>query len=329
MKSKKKQEIKKAKDIADRALRHASIVSLLLAMAKLVGFAFSGSLMLLASFFDSLSDSAMSYANRWIQRISKQAPDREHPFGHGGFQVVGCLIQGLIIVGFAAFLIVESVNRLRSDDPGAQMDFANLPLGIFILAVSAAAGLGLDRYLKLRLAELNRNFSRSLSLLADRAHYNGDAKMNAASAIGLLTVWWTGKAWLDAALGLVGAYFLLRAAFPLLLQVYRDIVHTEASPDLQQQIVAQAKSADDRVQSVHRLRTRELGPLLFVDFHMTLPSELKLDEAHEISERAVRAIRKLIPRADVMIHLDPDSEPDDDFWEPHPITSEQPVEIKA
>lgn len=304
-------------DIAEIALRRASVVSLLLASAKAVAFFYTGSLLLLASFFDSVSDSTISYFNSWIQRISRTAPDREHPFGHGGFQVISSLVQGLVIGGFAVFLIIESTFRLFGTTPIPQLAYEHLPVGISVLIVSALAGLGLSRYLYVKLRALERIYSRSLSLLADRAHYNGDAWMNLASAIGLAAVWKTGIEQLDALFGLVGAYFLVRSAVPILKQTYRDIVHTEASPDLQKQIAALAKESDPRIQSVHRMRTRELGPNLFVDFHMTLPSDLSLEAAHNIGEAATRAIRKDIPRADVMIHLDPDTEPDDDFWEPH------------
>jgi ferrous-iron efflux pump FieF len=66
---------------------------------------------------------------------------------------------------------------------------------------------------------------------------------------------------------------------------------------------------------MHRLRTRTLGPNRFVDFHLKLPNNMPLIEAHEIGYKIEAAIRKAIPGVDVLMHLDPEAEPDEEFEE--------------
>jgi ferrous-iron efflux pump FieF len=65
------------------------------------------------------------------------------------------------------------------------------------------------------------------------------------------------------------------------------------------------------VKGMHRLRTRSLGPNRFVDFHLKLPNNIRLIEAHEIGYRIEDVIKKSIPGVDVLMHLDPESEPDE------------------
>jgi ferrous-iron efflux pump FieF len=54
-----------------------------------------------------------------------------------------------------------------------------------------------------------------------------------------------------------------------------------------------------------------LGPNRFVDFHLKLPNTIPLINAHEISYRIEAVIRNAIPGVDVLMHLDPESEPDE------------------
>src|SRR5476651_2046533 len=101
---------------ASKTLVFAAAFSAILAVIKLVGFFYSGSLIVLASFFDSLSDTASSLINNFIYRKSLASADKEHPFGHGGFEVIGALIQGLLIAFFSASVFIESIRKLTSGD---------------------------------------------------------------------------------------------------------------------------------------------------------------------------------------------------------------------
>jgi len=58
-----------------------------------------------------------------------------------------------------------------------------------------------------------------------------------------------------------------------------------------------------------------MGPATFVDFHMMLPHQMTLQEAHDIGEDVARQILREIPHAEVLYHLDPDTEPvDEHHW---------------
>ncbi len=79
------------------ALKQAFFISLALTVFKLLGFYLSGSMIVLASFYDSLTDSLVSYLNFIFYRKAREKADPQHPFGHGGFEVVSSLVQGILI----------------------------------------------------------------------------------------------------------------------------------------------------------------------------------------------------------------------------------------
>jgi len=81
------------------SLRIAALMSAILALAKGGAFMWSGSIVVLASFLDSLVDTFLSFLNFKISKWSQEQPDSEHPYGHGGFEVMTSMMQGMLIAG--------------------------------------------------------------------------------------------------------------------------------------------------------------------------------------------------------------------------------------
>ncbi len=57
--------------------------------------------------------------------------------------------------------------------------------------------------------------------------------------------------------------------------------------------------------SARTTRTRISGNHWFVQLHLELPGELSLSVAHALTDRAVLAIKREYPKAEVLIHADP------------------------
>jgi ferrous-iron efflux pump FieF len=300
---------------AQRTLLMVALVSCVLALIKLYAYLLTGSVIVLASFLDSLFDSLTSLINRFINKKSHDVADKEHPFGHGGFEVIGGLIQGLLMVFFAANLLLESVRKYIDGD-FVPMDARSSAIAIVVLLGAAVAGGAIHFYFIAQMRKMHEQRLRSLALLADQAHYSGDAITNGLSALGLLVIFWT-KWWvLDGVFGAIAAVMLLAVAFPILRKTLKDIVHSEAPEELQQAIVDIVLHRDPRIKGLHLLRSRQFGPSLFVDFHLKVSDDLLLKEAHLISDRVSSAIKAAFPNADVVIHLDPASEKEEKLWEP-------------
>lgn len=55
----------------------------------------------------------------------------------------------------------------------------------------------------------------------------------------------------------------------------------------------------------HDLRTRRSGSQKFIDFHLEVERNQRLQEAHDTSVRVLRTIEAEIPHTRVQIHTDP------------------------
>ena len=93
-------------------LKIAAVSSLGLAVVKIVTFFLTGSLVVLSSFLDSIEDAVISFINTKIQKLSKEKPDKKHPFGHGGIEVLSGLIQASIIFAFGLVIMIEALGRI-------------------------------------------------------------------------------------------------------------------------------------------------------------------------------------------------------------------------
>lgn len=295
-------------------LNMAAFTSCFLAALKFVAFLLTGSVVVLSSFLDSVSDSLVSALNAYFFRLSRKKPDQEHPYGHGGFEVISSLAQGIIIATFAVVVLFNSTMHLISGGDLKLLQESNIFFAVGTMVFSAFSGAGIQWMLARQKTKMTASGERSLSIDADRAHYLGDFWVNIASAAGLTLVWLTALPILDALFGFVGGLLLLRTSFPVLKRSIGDITHQEISPQTQQEILELALKTDHRIVGIHNLRSRRLGPTLFIDFHLKLPAQMPLEDAHDLGDRVVDSLKKKFPRLDAIIHLDPDTEPDDQLY---------------
>jgi ferrous-iron efflux pump FieF len=297
-----------------KILKIASAISIVLAMAKGAAFAWTGSVVLLASFLDSFVDSFLSFVNFKISTWSQEGADRRHPYGHGGFEVITALSQGALIAGSGILVVFQSLDRIFAPKSIENLNMDRLPLAFIIMLVSTIASFVIAFLLRRSKAEIAAKDERSLSLNADYAHYTGDVLQNIVTILGIGVTWYWQIPSVDVAAGLVSGIILLKTAIPLIRESIRDIMNTEFDSELREQVEKLVSNcAIPEVKGMHRLRTRSLGPNRFVDFHLKLPNQLPLIEAHEISYRIEALLKKAIPGLDVLMHLDPEDEPDDEF----------------
>jgi ferrous-iron efflux pump FieF len=296
------------------ALRIASLASLVLAVSKGFAFGMSGSIVVLASFLDSTMDALLSWLNFKMSRAAKEDADREHPYGHGGFEVISTMIQGFLIAGSGGLVIFQTLDRIFSPAGFQNTKLVDIPVALGILVASSLGGGLITWYLSHSKTKLKVSGERSLSLDADHSHYRADALQNGIGVLGLALTIWQQNPLFDVLIGGICGLILLKTAYPLLKDSFRDVMNTQLDPKLKEIIQNTVLSSKiPEIQGMHRLRTRTLGPNHFVDFHLKLPNDLKLIDAHNIAYKIESLIKKSVSHVDVMIHLDPESEPDDDF----------------
>uniref|UniRef100_UPI0028ACF935 cation diffusion facilitator family transporter n=2 Tax=Pseudomonadaceae TaxID=135621 RepID=UPI0028ACF935 len=276
-----------------RASGAALAVALFLALSKAVAWWLSGSVSLLAGLTDSLLDGAASLINLLAVHYSLRPADDDHRYGHGKAEALAGLGQAAFI-GVSALLVgAQGVDRLLHPQPlGAPL------VGIVVIVVSlllTAALLAYQRHVV--------RLTGSTAIRADSLHYRSDLLLNLSILVALVLASY-GWARLDAVFGIAIAFYILWSAASILREAAAVLMDTELSPEIGEDMQRLARTVPG-VLGCHDLRTRISGTRWFVQLHLELPGELSLSRAHALCDEVEAAIKAHYPRAEVLVHADP------------------------
>lgn len=282
----------------NRKLRAAALSicsnSLLIIMKVFAGLS-SGSISILSEAAHSGADLLAAVIAAVSLKISSKPADKSHPYGHGKFENVSGVIEGLLIFGAAAFIIVESVEKIIH--PGG---FHTTNMGIIVMAASAVINFFVSRHLY----KVSRE-EDSIALEADALHLKTDVYTSAGVAAGLLTIKLTGIQLLDPIIAIAVAMLIIFEAWQLCSSAF--------SPLLDSSLPAEEEAAIQEILERHvtgdftycHLRTRKSGPNRFVDFHARIRPSMPVKQANEITRHLREEIQDIMPNVHVHVNVEP------------------------
>jgi len=269
-------------------------VSLFLVAIKTFAYFASHSVAMLASLADSALDLFTSSLNLFAIHQALAPADDEHRFGHGKAEPLAGLAQAAFITASALFITVQAVTRLMAPEP-----LDNSVPALVVMMVSIVCAIGLILYEKRVVAKTG-----SLAVESDAVHYLGDLATNIGVVIAIGLVAWMGWLAADPVIAIAVAGVMLFTAFGVGRRALDQLMDRELQPEDRDRIVRIAM-IHDGVQNVHELKTRMAGAMTFIQLHLGLDPQMKLAEAHAISDAVEKAILNAYPGADVIIHQDP------------------------
>ncbi|RMN45749.1 cation diffusion facilitator family transporter [Pseudomonas syringae] len=275
------------------ATRASLAVAVTLILAKGVAWWLSGSVSLLAGLTDSLLDGAASFLNLLAVHYALRPADDDHRYGHGKAEALSGMAQALFITVSGVLIAVQAVERIQNPEPlGAPL------LGMVVMVISIALTLALLS-LQYRVIEA----TGSAAIRADSLHYRSDLLLN-ASILVALTLAYFGWQQLDAYFGLGIALYILWSALQIARETVSVLMDEELPADVSTRMLELARSVPG-VLGAHDLRTRISGNHWFVQLHLELPGTLTLSVAHALCDQAADAIHEQFPKAEVLVHADP------------------------
>lgn len=278
-------------------LRWATRASLALAVTlialKAGAWSLTGSVSMLASLVDSAMDACASLMNLFAVRYALTPADQRHRFGHGKAESISALIQALLIILSAVFLVGEALGRLIEPEP-----LKSVTAGVAVTLFALVATVALVTFQRFVVARTG-----STAIRADALHYSVDLATNGAILIALAMTG-LGFTRVDSLLALGIAGYILWATRALLYDALNELLDRELPDTTRDRIEALARSHES-VRGVHDLRTRSAGRVDFIELHIELDGDLRLSRAHRIADQVETMIREAIPSADVVIHMDP------------------------
>ena len=279
-------------------MRRAAIaslsVSLFLVAIKTFAYFASHSVALLASLADSALDLFTSWLNLVAIRQALAPADAEHRFGHGKAEPLAGLAQGAFISASALFLVIQAVNRIITPEP-----IDNSLAALIVMCVAIASAIGLILYQRRVVARTG-----SLAVEADKTHYLADLVTNVGVVLALVLSSEFGWTLADPLIALGVAGIMLATAIGVGRTSFNQLMDREL-PDEERARICRIALGHTAVKNVHDLKTRMAGLSTFIQLHLALDPQMRLVDAHAVSDAVEKALLEAYPGADVIIHQDP------------------------
>lgn len=269
-------------------------VSMLLSMIKAAAVFYTGSLSVLSSMIDSLSDVFSSLITYIAVRISDKPLSEHHRYGYGKAEAVSALVQAAFIAGSAGFILYDGINRFVYP-VAVKKTTLGMAIMIFSLLLTFAL-IVFQRYVV--------KCTGSKAIEADSAHYVVDILSNASVILSLLVVRYLAWQWFDVLIAVLIAVYLAFNAVQLAYNALNEITDAEVGDNIKKQITDLVQSVEG-VKGYHDLRTRVSGARMFIEIHLELDGNLTLLAAHTIADRVEQKIMTDYPSAQIIIHQDP------------------------
>ncbi len=253
-------------------LSAALLATLVLVAAEFLGGYLGHSLALLSDAIHNLSD-VPTILISWIAvRLAERPADAERTFGYRRAGILAAFTNSILLLLVALALLWGAVDRFRH--PVVVGEQWMIALSLLALAINGGITLGLVRG------------RRDLNLRALLVHNLGDALSNVGILVGALIIRSTGAVWLDPALGVLIAGFVLWSSLGILHESGHILL--EGLPrQMRLSEVARSILEISGVQEVHDIHIWTIGP-----DHHALSCHIRIPDMHmEESEKILTAIR--------------------------------------
>ena len=295
--------------LSTRAALASVTVALLLLGLKAYAAYVTGSMAMLGSLADTGLDLIASLVTLTGVRIAALPADSDHRFGHGKAEALVALFQIVLITVSAGWIAYRSGQRLIN---GAETGAADLGIGVSVIAM--AATLLLIMYQRHVVARTG-----SVAIATDRVHYQSDLLLNGSVIAALVLDQYAGLVGADAVFGLLIAAWLLVGAWRSSSRAIDQLMDREW-PEAERAAFLAAAADYPELAGLHDLRTRTSGSNHFVQFHVWVPGEWTVRDAHDRLDAVEEALQARFPATEILIHLDPHGHTDRETMLPSSLT---------
>jgi len=295
--------------LTQRAALASVAMALVLLGAKVWASIATDSTAMLGSLADTALDLVASLVTLAGVRIAALPADHDHRFGHGKAEALVALGQVVLVAASAIAIGWRALDRLVNGAVTANAEFG--------IGVSIAAIIGTLLLLSYQRRVIER--TGSVAIQTDNLHYKSDLVLNGAVIAALVFDQYLDIRGADAAFGVALAAWLLWGAWKAAGESVNHLM--DAEWPLAKRDAFLAACADyPELKGIHDVRTRTSGVHDFIQFHVWVPAEWTVREAHDRLDLVEEDLQRRFPGTEIFLHLDPEGHTDREGMLPHELT---------
>ena len=268
-------------------------LNILLFLGKWIAGTLSGSIAITADAFNNLSDAGSSIITLIGFRLSGQAPDPEHPFGHGRMEYISGLLVSVAILVMGFELIWSSFGKLRDPEP---IESSALVLGILLASI----------LVKVYMFYYNRSLSKKLDSAAMKATSVDSLSDTVATTLVLIATViskYTGLI-LDGWFGILVGIFIVYTGGSTLKETIDLLIGQPPKKEFIEEI-REIVLGHSLVYGVHDLIVHDYGPgRRMISLHAEVAVDGDIQDIHEQIDHIEHELQEKL-NCSATIHMDP------------------------
>ena len=272
------------------------VLGLVVLGLKVVAWLMTGSVALLSDALESTVNVVTAIAALAAIRVAALPADANHPYGHHKAELFSAILEGVMI-------IVASLVIMKQAWEGIQTPHT-LDAPLRGLLVNGLASV-LNAVWAWVLIHQGRAL-RSPALVADGRHLFLDVVSSVVVTFGVLMAIETGWPWLDPAMAGLVALNILWSGWRVMQQSLSGLLDESLSDEVLTEVRRVIATEAVGAVEAHDLRTRAAGAAIFIEFHLVVPGNITVSEAHDMCDRVEAALKALVEGCIVTIHVEPE-----------------------
>ncbi len=268
-------------------------LNILLFAAKFFAGIISASVAITADAVNNLSDVGSSLITLIGFKLAGQAPDPDHPFGHGRIEYISGLVVSFLIILMGIELLKSSLGKILNPAP-----IDSSPVVILILIGSICVKVYMYFY--------NHSIGEKIDSAAMKATAM-DSLSDSASTIAVLAATLIGKFFgllIDGWCGILVAVFILWSGFNAAKDTISPLLGQPPEKEFVEKIHEIVMAHPD-VRGIHDLIVHNYGPgRIMISLHAEVPAHGDIMQLHDTIDNIELELKRTL-KCDAVIHMDP------------------------
>ncbi len=250
------------------------ITNVLLAGTKATVGWLSSSIAVTLDAVNNLSDALSCIITIIGTKLANKAPDKQHPLGHGRIEYISAMLVSVLVLYAGTTALIESIKKIiHPQEPNYS------GVALVVIAGTVIVKLLLSRYVKMQGQKVN-----SGALVASGADAFFDAVIS-ASVLGCAIFYLIFHIALEAYMGVIISFVILKAGLGMLESPLHDILGKRVDAKLSQQI-KQILSKEPQIHGVYDLIINNYGPNKnYASVHVELADTMCVAEVDRLTRK--------------------------------------------
>jgi cation diffusion facilitator family transporter len=283
------------KRVSNIAVGSIGIGILVLAL-KTLAWLLTGSAAFYSDALESVVNVASSAAACAALFYATKPADENHPYGHDKAEFFAAVLVGVLIIVAALSIFQHAALHWNQLGP-----IAAPARGIAANLIATAINAGWAVLLRRSARQL-----RSVALAADARHLWSDVATSGAVVTGVLLVVATGLRWLDGVIAVGVGVHVLWSGWGVVRSSVGGLMDEAPAGEVMDRTRTILHQAANGAIEAHDLRMRHAGRQAYLEFHLVVPGEMRVAEAHAICDRVEAALKAELPELVITIHVEPE-----------------------